>query len=157
MSKVSIELDLSVVQEAINAKVRPAVEAVLSKYDLPALIKQKLEGKDLRSGGIPMMAYYDVMLSRLGGRTDDKNAPRVIDTMVNDAISTLAKEYVEKAVKSDSKRIEIALRDMMRDSPNALVKTLLAAIESGFENDWAFTMKTEVAPKEIERYSDDRD
>jgi len=144
-STVSIELDLAVVQEAIHAKVQPAVEAILSTVDLPSLIEKAL----LKEQPIPSRYSLTAMMywadSRLG---------RPIDALVDDALAEAAKAYVAAAVKAERPKIEAAFQKMLSNSSSKLARTMFRALNGALESDWGFTINTQIEAKEPSRYDD---
>lgn len=153
MTKVKIELDLTVVQAAIAAKVQPAVDAILAKYDLPALIKAELTRESMPVEEVGFSGY-----SMLFGRRESRAAGRpLIENLIAQEIATAAETFVKSAIAADRKRIEIAFRDMMRDAPSRLVQAFLGAIEKGINEDWTFGLKVEVEPKSPDHGCDSRD
>lgn len=87
MSKVSIELDLSVVQEVIHAKVAPAVETILARYDIPALIEKELIAE--RKAASP---HYMLMMMDPAHHLPPY---RVIDSVISVEIRKAAESYVK--------------------------------------------------------------
>lgn len=140
MSKVSIELDLSVVQEAIHARVQPAVDAILSKYDLTKLIEKELKK--------PTPVGRDRYFMSIFG--SGETVP-LVDHLVTTEIRSAAEAFVKGAVANQKDRIERALRKMMADSESTLANTLVASLEQALEANWQFRMETTVTPKEPER------
>lgn len=145
MSKVSIELDLSVVQEVIHAKVAPAVETILARYDIPALIEKELiaERKAPRGDhyGMFMMAHHAL----------DLPPYRVIDSVISVEIRKAAESYVKDAIEADREKIEDAFKKMIRDNPSRLAQALLSSLENALANDWNFELKAIAEVKEPER------
>lgn len=146
MSKVSIELDLKVVQTAINAKVAPAVAAVLSTVDLPGLI----EGALLKEA--PKPSRYASLISIFDDRA--VGSARAIDGMIDAAIHDIAKEYVKTAVEGERPRIEAAFEKALRASQSKLAKTMVSTLVDGLEADWSFELQTTATVKEPERSYD---
>lgn len=144
MSKVSIEIDLSVVQKAINAKVQPAVDAILAKRDIPKLIEAELNRKD-RDAGRDYMGYF---LAGFGGGGSGRP---MIEGLIRDAVYKAAEEFVKKRIKADRAKIEKAFVRMMRESPDVLAKTMLASLDNAINDEWSFEIATKITPKEPER------
>lgn len=146
MSKVSIELDLSVVQEVIHAKVAPAADTILARYDIPALIEKELiaERKDDRGGRAALMWMHYDMAAR-------QTPYRVIDNVITDEIRKAAEAYVKKAIEADREKIEAAFRKMIRDNPGRLAQALLGSLENALANDWNFELKAIAEVKQPER------
>ncbi len=148
MSKVHIELDLEIVQKVIHARIQPAVDEILDGVDVPALIKKALlkkpeGGRDYYTTAMYMMGY--------GGRASGPAVEQLIDS----AIYSAAKIYVENAVERERLNLEAAFEKMLRNSSSKLAKTMVASLQSGLKNDWSFTIDTQIGVKEPEReYSD---
>lgn len=155
MSKVHIELDLKVVQEAIHAKVRPAVDAILAKVDLPAIIKAKLlekpaKGKEDSYGGLSAL-----MMMRYSGYGDAGSTEPLINSLVHSEIQEAATKFVKGAVKKERPALEKAFKRMLASNPDKLAQTLLDSLNGALESDWSFTLDTKIAPKEPDRSSYD--
>lgn len=141
-SKVTIELDASVVRKAVNAKVMPAVERILDGVDLSSRIATALlekPGKDRRHS-IHSMIYGHV----------DTRPP--IDQYIDNAIGEATKSFVEKTLKAERPKIEAALKKMMANSSNTLAKTMLAALDRALESEWNFELDTKVSAKSRHDY-----
>lgn len=147
---VTIELDLSVVQEAIKTHTVEAVTVLLGKhYDIPKMIEAELlrEPKKEKSGEDFMARMFPVLYSAEAHPT----GRRMIESMVRIAIREIADEYVKAKVAEQRSDLEAAFRKMMQKSPDKLVKAFVGAIESGMQNDWAFEIAASVKVKEPER------
>lgn len=145
MSKVSIELDLSIVQEVIHAKVAPAVDAILARYDIPALIEKELITERKDAGGSHYMRRYMFM--------DERNVTpyRVIDNVISGEVRKAAEAYVKAAIEADREKIEGAFKKMIRDNPSRLAHALLSSLENALANDWNFELKAIAEVKEPPR------
>lgn len=150
-TKISIDLDLTVVQDAIHAKVEPVVTDILKKYDLKKLIAAELTRKrpkaDSHYGLIP---YY---MAAMGGGADHPQT--LMEELIRSAVNDAAKAYIKKAVDAQSPKIEAAFRKMLKGSPDKLARTLLASLSGALENNWTFELNTRLTPKEPDRdYND---
>lgn len=141
-SSVSIELDLEVVQDAIHAKVRPAVDEILSRYDLQKLIKEKLEQR--APSQIQAMTYMYARLSGYG-----ENTP-LIETLISNEIQKAAEGFVKAHIEKERPKIEAAFVKMLKGSSDKLARSFFRSLEGALDNDWSFTVATNVSPKEIE-------
>jgi hypothetical protein len=121
MAKVTIELDLDVVQEAVKANVAPAVAEVLAKhYDIKAMIIEELQRQEEpRSHPV----FYMDMMAGAG-------AP-LITELVRTAVHEAALAHVEAELKNNRPALDAAFRRMMKDSPDALVKAFVDMIDGG--------------------------
>lgn len=153
MSKISIDLDLAVVQEALHAKVQPAVDKILAKYDLPALVAAELEKKPPKEDSYGMVAYRMAIFGGYGGGT----VGTVLESLISQSIQESAKEYVAAHLKKERVSLETAFEKMLAGSKHALCQAFLRSLESGLEHDWSFEIETTVAVKEPEQpdYRDD--
>lgn len=148
MSSVKIELDLTIVQEAIKTHTLSAVTAILDKhYDIPKMVKDELlrepkKEKEEEYFGFPYI--YGHPRAKLSGKA-------MIEQMVKDAIHEQAEKYVKDGVVKQKKELEVAFRKMMAKSPDKLVKAFLGAIQSGVESDWSFEIDTKVSVKQPPR------
>lgn len=138
MSKVNIELDLSIVQQIIHAKVEPAVAKILDGIDLPDLIeKSLLKVPDKRE------RYLSPLMYMTGGYSDQ----RPVDDLLNAAIHEAAMAYVKKAVDREREKIEAAFEATLRKSASTLANTMFNSLNSALENDWSFQIETRMKVK----------
>lgn len=149
-NKVTIELDMAVVQKAVNAKVQPAVEKILASVDLPSRIATALLAKPKSSRGDPYSIGLHQMM--MYGGYGDSRAP--IEGLIDTAINEAAQAFIKKAVAADRNKIEAAFKKMLAESPSRLAKTLLASLENSLANEWTFTLDTKMSAKERDRYYD---
>lgn len=157
MSKISIDLDLAVVQKALHAKVQPAVDKILEGYDLSAMIVRELEKPvETRQDSLAFtIMAHNRMLDTLTGR-QRKEEPRIV-ALIQQAIHEAADTYVKDGLKKQTKQLEAAFKKMIEGSSNKLAKTFLASLEGAIEDDWSFELKATVSPKEPERDYDSCD
>lgn len=126
MAKATIELDWTVIREAIDAEVAPAVRKVLAEHhDIPAMIAQELllQPEEQKT-------TLDTFISAALVRTSGWLAgPLLIERMVRGAIREAAQNYIEYTIEARREELEAAFRRMMKDSPDRLVKAFVGMIE----------------------------
>lgn len=133
MSKVSIELDLKVVQDAIHAKVAPVVDEILAGVDIPALIKEALLKKpDREDFYLPMMGY--------------RRPQAPVDDLVDAAVADAARTYVKNAIEGERAKLEAAFSKMLQNSSSKIAKTMVKALTDGMDGDWRFAIDTKITP-----------
>lgn len=136
-STVTIDLDLKIVQQAIDAKVAPAVERILSKIDLEKKIADALTKLPR-----PERDYF-LQASMLGY---SRHELPIIDALLAKAIKDAALEFINKAVAKERPKIEAAFKRMMADSSDKLARTMFSALQGGLKSEWTFDIRTEMTP-----------
>ena len=126
-AKVSVELDLAVVEEAIKAEVAPAVRDVLARhYDIPQMIADELlrepEKKDQDRAHDYLTRYIMFSGAPESGRP-------LVEGLVRSAIKDAAEEYVKLVIDERRDVICAAFRKMMASSPDRLVNAFVEMIE----------------------------
>lgn len=155
-SKVTIDLDLEVVRRAINAKVAPAVDKILSKIDLEKHIATALtkvadanKKKDADRDRYGLDLRYRMMW---GGAYDDGEP--IIDKLIAGEIKKAAHAFVVAAVAKERPKIDAAFKHMLGDSKDMIAKTMFAALEQGLKSEWSFSLETKMTPDRKERNDD---
>jgi hypothetical protein len=136
MAKMSFDLDTDFVQSSVKAKVRPAIEAALANIDIQEMIETTLKkppkSDDRLSMHYALMGYAPPSVGSL------------LEELVKDSITEVAKEFVRRAIRNQREGIEDALLKMLTASNNKLVKSFAGAIERAFEEDWSFKLDVAV-------------
>ncbi len=145
MSKISIELDLDVVQEAIHAKVQPAVDDILSRYDIPKLIKDELLKEKEPDNDMYVSMYY-----MMRGASAGKGRP-LLEQLIETSVRELAEQYIKGWVEKERPRIEDAFETMLRDSTAPLAKKMYSTLSDALGDKWQFELETTLSPKEPDR------
>lgn len=137
MSHLAVQIDMDRMQAEVQHAIRPAVESALAKKDIKAAIEEVLNRpSQSRSEG----SFYHRMV--MYGEPDTAS---LIDSLVQQSINSLAKEYVEHNVRDMREVIEEGFRKMMRGSTDRLVNSFVGAIERGLEDDWGFELDVKVS------------
>lgn len=144
-STVTIELDASVVRDAVNAHVRPAVDKILATIDLPTRIATALLAKPPKESGD---RYFGYAMGFMGAGS---GLPK-IDDLINQSLHEAAQSFVKKAIAKERPKIEAAFRKMMANSSSSLAKTLLESLDGALKDEWRFELRSTVSPKERDRY-----
>jgi len=147
MAKVTIELDLSVVQKAIKAEVKPAVAAVLAQhYDIKAMITEELLREPTKKDRTDDYLLRYAMLGGFGVAPTTGAAG--IEQMIRSAIRQAADEYIKVAIDERRDAIYAAFRKMLTNSPDRLVTAFVEMIEGA---DISLDLATTLSVKEKER------
>lgn len=137
MSNLNFSLDMGRVQSSVQASIRPAVEAALADMDIKSLIVERLKNP------MPVDRY-----SMLFAYHDGRKQPTLIESLVTESISEVAKEYVRTQIAEQRADIEEAFRKMMQGSSSRLVKAFGKAVEDALKDDWGFELDVTVKHKE---------
>lgn len=151
MSDLNLKIDMDRVQSSVNAAIRPAVDAALATVDIKKMIEGVLTKKPAKAKGRDDSFYYSIMLRGYGAAEDPRP---LIEQMVQEGISEMAKGYIQRELSAQKPMLEEAFCQMMKGSQNGLVKAFAKACTKALEDDWTFEMKTSVAHKEPERSYD---
>jgi hypothetical protein len=149
MSNLNISVDMGRVQSSVQAAIRPAVESALAEYDLQAGIREVLFAK-VKSGG----GRGDWMMMRFLTASEPATTT-LLDNLVKQGISDIAKQFVERELRGQQPDIEEALRKMMAGSTSALVKKFAKAAGRALEEDWGFELAVKVEHTVAEAERDD--
>lgn len=151
MSSVKIELDLTIVQEAIKTHTCAAVAELLDKhYDIKAMIKEQLlKDKPENNSGM----YGELMTMRyvLASHLAEPTGKSLIEGLINSAIRQLADDYVKSHVQNQKKELYAAFKKMMISGNNKFVKAFGTAIDDAVRSNWSFQIDTKMRVKDQER------
>jgi hypothetical protein len=132
MTKVFIKLDLSVVQEAIKAKVPAAVEDVLRRYDLQRLIETAITSD--KTPEIPTTHDKPMLEPTIWSLISPSlSSPRsIFEQSMNSAIAEALDEAATKYLQSHPEILQPALD---RAIPKALAKLKFRIEEDDNDDD----------------------
>jgi hypothetical protein len=133
MSDLNIRLDMSRIQSTVQAQIRPAVEEALATVDIKAIIKKMLVNKPKKAERDDSYRY--MML----GACPQPDGP-IIEDMVRESITEIAKQFVERELRNQQAEIEGAFRAMLATSSSKLARTFAKALQRGLESDWNFEL-----------------
>lgn len=144
MTDLNIQIDMGRIQSSVQAAVRPAVEEALNSFDIKAAITRAL------ASGLP--SNSDSYMYLMGMRREPKT---LLDSLVEESIRSIAKEYVTFNIREQKGEIEEAFRKMMTGSANKLVRAFAAATQKALEDEWEFDFSVKVEHAQPDRDDDE--
>lgn len=138
MTKVSIELDLEVIQEVIKAKTQDAVVTILARYDLQWMIEEALTTTLKTTETSPTEASKSAFTSFLMSHDYTEAEAFLSEEIIKTTIKEALKTELKKILAENTPAIRAAIEKLIR--PERILRNLTtmlrgAKFEIILEND----------------------